>query len=73
LFVRPERVIWLFPDTAVVVGLEHGQLQWSVPLSVAVNVNVGVLLEVFVIVHVVIIGAVAFQKKSIIHVVVLVA
>ena len=61
------------PEAAVVVALPHDQLRESVPLFVAVKVNVGVWLVVFVTAHVVIIGAVILRVKFIVPVVTLFA
>ena len=61
------------PEAAVVVALPHDQLRESVPLFVAVKVNVGVWLVVFVTVHVVMIGAVTLRVKFIVPVVTLFA
>jgi hypothetical protein len=64
LYVALESVLSVIEfdqETAVVVLLEHTQLRDNVPLLLAINVKVGVLLVRFVIVPVVITGAVMFR------------
>lgn len=65
-FAKVEKVMVLLPDTAVVVVLVQDPEYVIVPVSLAVNVKVGVCVVVHETTHAVSIGAVVSRKKLIV-------